>query len=301
MHSPDLLYAEADAGSAATRSSAVLRIGFIRDRRLWLAALSTAAALLVGVVDWLTGQEISFSVFYLLPVSFAAWYAGIAPGVVAAAVSAAAWLVADLASGHRYSHMLIPYWNMSMRGLIFLLVAFLMHKVRKELQEKRELANQDFLTGVANVRYLGEMGRRELDRARRRGTPLSVAYLDLDNFKHVNDTYGHQRGDAFLVSVALSITRNLRAVDLVARAGGDEFVVLMPDTDAPAAAAVMQRLTSVLAQAVTFESYPVTFSIGLLTFLALPQSFDEAVNRADELMYAAKKAGKNRVEARVAE
>jgi diguanylate cyclase (GGDEF)-like protein len=301
MHSPDLLYAEADAGSAATRSSAVLRIGFIRDRRLWLAALSTAAALLVGVVDWLTGQEISFSVFYLLPVSFAAWYAGIAPGVVAAAVSAAAWLVADLASGHRYSHMLIPYWNMSMRGLIFLLVAFLMHRVRKELQEKRELANQDFLTGVANVRYLGEMGRRELDRARRRGTPLSVAYLDLDNFKHVNDTYGHQRGDAFLVSVALSITRNLRAVDLVARAGGDEFVVLMPDTDAPAAAAVMQRLTSVLAQAVTFESYPVTFSIGLLTFLALPQSFDEAVNRADELMYAAKKAGKNRVEARVAE
>lgn len=259
-----------------------------------LAAAAMAAT--IGYVDRLTGTEISFSIFYLLPVAFAFWRAGTWPGVAIAAVGAAVWLIADVTAGHRYAHSLIPYWNALMRGLIFLAVGLLLVRLRKALERETRLATRDALTGIGNWRHFEAVARRELGRARRSGRPLSAAYIDLDDFKTINDTFGHQAGDALLISMASALQDSVRTIDCVARLGGDEFVVLMPETDQEGACAVVERVRAVVGERVERGGWPVTLSVGLVTYERIPDSIDEVVKAADDLMYRAKKGGKNAVE-----
>lgn len=115
----------------------------------------------------------------------------------------------------------------------------------------------------------------------------------------VNDSFGHQAGDDLLCLVAEIIRRNLRATDLAARFGGDEFAVLLPETGADAARAVVQRLQGQLLGAVRTREWPVTFSIGVVTFNDAPEAVDEMVKRADNLMYAVKQSGKNSIKQEV--
>ncbi|HLM56720.1 MAG TPA: GGDEF domain-containing protein, partial [Pyrinomonadaceae bacterium] len=147
----------------------------------------------------------------------------------------------------------------------------------------------------ANKRHFVELAEAELGRARRHGHPFSVAYMDVDDFKLVNDHLGHSAGDRLLKSVAETIRRDVRSIDVVARLGGDEFAVLMPETDGRAARAAVERLRDRLAFAARQQGWPVTFSIGVATWDEPPPSVDEVLRRADELMYAAKRGGKNSV------
>ena len=272
--------------------------GILKGRDLYLSAISVGIALLIGFIDWITGPEISFSIFYLLPVAFASWYVSFISGVVMVAVCAAIWLSADLMVGTRYSHFLVPYWNMFMRGLMFLLVVII-HRLQKELLKKKELLNQDYMTKVGNWRYLDMVGLQELARARRNKVPLTMAYIDIDSFKAVNDSFGHKAGDALLVKMASTIKSHMRAIDCVARLGGDEFAVLMPETDHLGAKIVVERLHGWLRKVVESGGWPVTFSIGLVTFYDLPDSLSHMVKEADSLMYASKREGKNRIKTKV--
>jgi diguanylate cyclase (GGDEF)-like protein len=258
-----------------------------------VAALGAVAG--IGFVDRATGGEISFSIFYLLPVSLAFWLLGLLPGVVTAAAGATVWLVADLNTGVSYSHLLIPYANALMRGIIFLAVGLLLVRLRRSLERETRLATRDALTGIGNWRHFEAVAGRELGRARRSGGPLSLVYLDLDNFKSVNDSLGHQAGDALLVSMASALQESVRTIDCVARLGGDEFAVLMPDTAAEGARAVVERMRSVIRRRLEVEEWPATVSAGLVTFVRPPASIDEMIKAADDLMYDAKKNGKDAV------
>jgi len=249
----------------------------------------------IGYVDHLTGSEISFSIFYLLPVAFAFWQGELWSGSATAVAGAAAWLIADLSAGHQYSHTVIPYWNALMRGLLFFVVGMLLVRFKRALERETRLATRDSLTGIGNWRHFEAVSGRELGRARRSGKPLSAAYIDLDNFKIVNDSRGHQVGDALLVSVALVLQECVRTIDCVARLGGDEFVVLMPETEAEGARVVVERIRSAMAAALMEGHWPVTLSVGLVTFMRAPTSIDEIIKTADDLMYSAKKGGKNSV------
>ena len=122
-----------------------------------------------------------------------------------------------------------------------------------------------------------------------------MAYLDIDDFKVVNDRQGHARGDALLVILATTLRGATRAVDVVGRLGGDEFGLLLVETDGPAAEALLARIRSALATAIAANGYAVTFSIGAATFLSPPRSVDEMMLPADQLMYEAKRAGKDAV------
>jgi two-component system cell cycle response regulator len=165
-------------------------------------------------------------------------------------------------------------------------------------EETRRLANNDGLTGLQNRRRTTERLEVEVARARRYGTPLALALCDVDHFKQVNDRFGHNMGDEVLVQVGGALQNTLREVDLVGRWGGEEFLVLLPDTDIAGAAIVGERLRAGIEALPPFEGGPerVTCSVGVACFDA-SDSTSGFVDRADQALYRAKKSGRNRCEA----
>jgi diguanylate cyclase (GGDEF)-like protein/PAS domain S-box-containing protein len=167
--------------------------------------------------------------------------------------------------------------------------------VLKQVMAEREvLAMTDPLTDVANLRAFGDMAQVELERSRRYSHPLSLVFLDIDDFKRVNDEWGHTEGDRVLRSFASVLAGSVRTVDGVARLGGDEFVVMMPETGPDEALALAHRLLRALAS-VEAGAGRIACSIGVATFIAAPDSVDRMIDEADRLLRAAKSAGKNAV------
>jgi diguanylate cyclase (GGDEF)-like protein len=247
----------------------------------------------IGFIDYLTGYEIAFSIFYLVPIVLVAWFIGKRSGMLIAIFSAAVWGVADAASGSPYSRPFIPYWNTLVRLGFFVIVNHTLFKLKDALKREKDLARRDSLTNVMNARYFIEMSEREIERARRFKRTLTIAYIDLDNFKSVNDRFGHHTGNFLLQTVADVIRKNLREIDMVARLGGDEFVVLFPETGGASVREVIDRLRKLLSDAMEKNGWPVTFSIGEATFTNPPASSDEMLKKADDLMYFVKNNGKN--------
>ena len=171
---------------------------------------------------------------------------------------------------------------------------------RREASEAlRRAVACDHLTGLANRRALFEACELELQRWRRSPRPLSLILIDADHFKHINDDFGHAAGDAVLRHLAAGLSATFRAMDVVARLGGEEFVVMLPGCDLDAAALVAQRFCDrVAAQVVCVDAVQVryTVSLGVATMDADVDDVDALIERADLAMYAAKAAGRNRVE-----
>lgn len=253
-------------------------------------ALALALTAAVGLGDEITGAA-NFTLLYLGPIGLATWFAGLRAGLALSAVSSAVSFASDLHLVPGWSPA-IRAWNLTVQLGVFVALAALLGALRSRLVIEREAARTDHLTGIANRRDFLDSAARELERTRRHLRPLTVAYLDVDDLKDVNDRFGHEAGDAMLVAVAAVLRQSLRAVDAVARLGGDEFGLLLPETDGPAAEALAGRLQAAIADAARAQGYPVTFSIGMVTFHRAPRSVDEMINRADELMYQAKRAGK---------
>jgi diguanylate cyclase (GGDEF)-like protein/PAS domain S-box-containing protein len=166
-------------------------------------------------------------------------------------------------------------------------------KLEMALQAERREARLDFLTGIPNRRTFYQDVESEAHRARRYGRPLTLAYIDVDNFKSMNDLFGHAKGDEVLKQVAGTIHSNIRVTDTAARLGGDEFAVLLPETDSQAADVVVSKIRSLLEQERSDRAWPISFSIGVVTFEKTLGSTQDMINKADELMYEVKRQGKN--------
>lgn len=163
------------------------------------------------------------------------------------------------------------------------------------LKEAEHHATTDALTGLGNRRWMQDMFERELKRSEHSGKRVCLMMIDIDNFKFVNDQYGHIAGDRLLAAVAQSLRQHLRPTDMIARFGGDEFAVLLPDTGLEQALETAERLrVQVSSASPSALAHPITISAGVGN--ALPgDSLDALVHRADSAMYAAKAAGRNRI------
>lgn len=258
--------------------------------------LSVLLLCLCALADYSTGSELSFSITYLAPTALAAWYAGAAAGMIMAALASLTWLIIDQISGQGYSSTMIPVWNSLVRLGFFLIVTTLLLQIRRLLDRLREQAGTDGLTGLVNSRIFLQRVEQERERALRYGHPFTVAYLDLDQFKLVNDTWGHETGDLVLRTIAGCVTGALRRTDLVARLGGDEFAILLAETGEREAAEALQKLHAKMQEQLAEQSWPVGCSIGAITCVDPTRvSVNELVRQADELMYQVKRSGKNRL------
>jgi diguanylate cyclase (GGDEF)-like protein len=261
--------------------------------RAGVIALALAAVMACGLVDYWSGEELAPTIAYLLPVAFAAWHGGRGPGLVAAGAACVVWLLADLALRPSYRVPGARYWNLAAEGLVYATVAVLVAELRQRLAREERLARVDSLTGISNRRAFLEVAERELERARRYGHPVTLAYFDIDDFKSVNDRQGHAAGDALLATVATRLQAGCRSTDLVTRLGGDEFAVLLPETTGDTAESLVARLRSQLKEDAEAKGWPVGFSVGIVSYAAAPASIDEMIGRADLLMYEVKATGKD--------
>ena len=271
-------------------------------QRSALFALTTSVGLLVAlaVVDYLIGYEITIMVVYLIPVFVATWNVGRTPGMVLAVASAVLSVGGDALYGAPYRSWLIPWTMAVLWAVLFVVFVLVLTELKRALEREQELARLDALTTVNNRRHFVELAAAELSRAKRHGRPLTVAYMDLDNFKQVNDRLGHGTGDALLQAVAGTMQHRLRITDAVGRMGGDEFAICLPETNVAAARSVLEELRQQVMAALPENCSFVTMSVGAVTFSKPPMTVHELLHRADEVLLAAKRAGKDRIQVEAA-
>jgi diguanylate cyclase (GGDEF)-like protein len=260
-----------------------------------LFLLYIASIVMFWFFDTITGPDLSFLLFYLIPVLGATWLSGKRTGIVIAVVSAAAWFFSDVISHSSYSHPAVPYWNVTVKCAVFLLTVELLSRLKKTLEHEMELARKDELTGAANRRSFFESAQIEIDRTHRYKHPFTLAYFDCDDFKQINDTFGHETGDRTLRVMSSTIIKNIRSTDVLARLGGDEFVLLLSETGYDQAHAVIEKLNALLQEKLAKSKLSATFSVGVVTFLRPPSSVDDLLKKADAVMYSVKRDGKKSI------
>lgn len=264
-----------------------------RPAVLLLGVLGVVA---VGAVDYATGGELLLYILYFVPVSFVSWRLGKRPGIAIAVLSAATSLFSGSLTGTDRAGLLAFVWNGCVHLVGFLVVALLVAERHETLDRERDLARTDALTGLANGTAFRERATLEVARTRRWRRPLTLAYVDLDDFKAVNAELGPAVGDEVLRTVAVALRSAIRSTDLAARIEGDKFTLLFPETDKSGAKVVLESVLGRLHQDLTRAGWPVTASIGSVTTIEAT-SPESLLRQADQVLYEVKKTGKAAVRA----
>lgn len=269
-------------------------IGYLSRRPKWqICMLCIFLVVFLGVIDYLTG-DFSLTIFYLLPVCISTWLIGIWAGIAYCLFSGVAITVAHkIPPITVFDPAIMHIWNSAMEICFLIIMSYMIYLLKKELAIEQTLARTDHLTGALNRRSFLELAEYEIHQARRHQWPLTIAYIDLDNFKMVNDQQGHDAGDLLLRTVVRVLRVNSRNTDLAARIGGDEFCILLPDTNEKSARDVLRHLQNLLLMEMQTNRWPVTFSIGAVTYTIPPDSVDVILKAADARMYQVKQTGKN--------
>jgi diguanylate cyclase (GGDEF)-like protein len=254
--------------------------------------------LLVGIVYWINSHSpspVRLGILYIVPVLLVTWHDGLTWGLAFVAGTGLLRYVTGLDQMPPDTPVAFRLANEAAFLIVMGVAMTGLAQLQRTQTDLERFATQDALTGALNSRAFLERLAREVDRNRRYNHPLALLYLDLDDFKTVNDRHGHQTGDAVLRLVADATRRAVRQTDVVGRLGGDEFGVLMPVTDGPVAHAAATRLATSIRT--LFQGTPsVTASIGLVSMVnAAATGPEELLHRADQVMYEAKRAGKDRV------
>jgi len=239
----------------------------------------------------LSPPQVRLGILYLVPILLATWYQGLWWGVAFLVGSMLLRIPVELAQQPNVT-LLDSFINQGSFAAVAGIAMAAFRNIRRTQSQLEDLAIHDPLTRVMNARTFSDRLGQELRRNRRYGRPLSLLYLDLDDFKIVNDSHGHQTGDAVLRLVAEAIRGAVRQADIVGRLGGDEFAVLMPETGADVAEAAAGRLSKSLREA--FHGNPsVTASIGIVSCTDAGAGPDDVLHKGDRAMYEAKKLGKD--------
>ncbi len=279
-----------------------LNVGWLRR---YPVIVGIPIVLMIGWLDYISGPEIGLSLLYLVPIAIVAWFASAEQAVICAILGGVCWLTADYLWQRELSSTLL--WNNFTLVLIQVVVAYLVNRFRKDrdnlqvlnleleraFKREAEIARTDVLTALPNSRAFMETLVREVSRAQREKHGLCMLFLDVDDFKSINDHYGHAEGDAVLTKIGKLISEVVRAGDVVARMGGDEFGVLLWHIPRDEAMNIATRLRNRVAQFST--EYPkarLGVSVGIAWFDDPPDDPDEILRAADREMYEEKSARK---------
>ncbi len=247
---------------------------------------------MIAVLDHFSGPKLSFAILYLVPIGLSAWWGGFAQGIFMSMVCAISWQIVGLADDSDIGPAIL-LWNGITRFGVFAITSSLLSRLRVSLYVEKKLARSDPLTGAANGRTFYETVSQHVEYALHGDRPITLAYLDLDQFKALNDKFGHAAGDEVLCDLVRLAQQEIRQVDLLARLGGDEFAIVLFDCDGVAAHSILERIREHFAQEMLKKKWPVTVSVGAVTFLHPVRDVDAIVCQIDERMYRAKKAGRN--------
>jgi diguanylate cyclase (GGDEF)-like protein len=247
----------------------------------------------IAALDWITGEDFNVSIFYAVPIGLVTWNNGRMAGLVFCFLGTLLWCFLDTLTKSVRPSLFFEIWDAGVRFAFFGVLVLALARISKALEYERRSARTDWLTSLANSRCFIDVLDSEMQRSRRYGRVFSLAYVDVDNFKQVNDRFGHAVGDTLLREIATEMQEHLRTTDTASRLGGDEFAILFPETDGETAQLVMNRLQEAIVLQLRKTGSKTTLSVGLVTFNRAPQSAEVALRTADDLMYEAKRAGKN--------
>lgn len=265
-----------------------------KQRRLIVFA-AWVGVILISAAHYATGPRIELYSFYLAPILIVTWFVNVRLGTVTALLSIFSWMSVDYGMDLIWLTDVTLLVNQLVRLGMYMLLVMVVWQWRKTLDREAALARLDILTQLPNRRSFFEQAQIELERARRYARPVTAIMMDLDNFKAVNDRMGHQAGDDLLRAISSALRRVSRSSDVLGRLGGDEFAIVLPETDRAAAEAFAEKLRREVLAAMQQRQWPVTVSLGVATFLAMPPDVAQLLKPADDLMYQVKQEGKNRV------
>ncbi len=255
--------------------------------------LIASIVFVIGILDYVTRFEMAIYLFYIVPVGLATWIIDKRAGILISFLITILWLITNKLGGNKFSHELVYYCNALFRFVLFLMITMRTSSLRKTIEREKQLARTDTLTGALNRRAFYEITENSLSNSFLQ--PITIVYIDLDNFKRINDELGHHIGDTLLKQVVKVIHFNIRSTDLLARFGGDEFVILLPQTNADSAKLIVSRLQRELLKEMQKQQWAVTFSMGVLTYLHCLDNIENIIKLADTLMYEVKTSSKNSV------
>lgn len=255
-----------------------------------LMGISIALILAIGAVNYSLSAQASLLIFYLIPVAIATWFVGERPGFLVAALSAVA-----VVCGQWILQPELSLWNGLVAGLVGYGVAILIHRIKISSEIERQLSRTDAATGAINRRFFMELLEAEFNRAQRYRFPLTLVYIDLDNFDEINQRLGYQKGDELLYQFVEDLSETLRSNDVVARLSNSEFAIILPQTDDDQAKQVFTRILPELKTALASEDVPIECIFGVTTFLEMPEDFATINDEAAKLLKKIKASGQSRL------
>ncbi len=255
---------------------------------LWLTAAS-----ITGYLDYKISY-FDFFIFYAIILVFSSMFISTYDGIAASIIIGVVNYFGNKEHLIGASDFLL-YLNFFLNFLVFLIIALIVGQTRKSLLKEMTLSRTDYMTGAVNKRFFTEILGQEIDRMKRGGHPFSLVFIDMDNFKKANDTFGHSAGDSILKTGVIVMKSITRKIDTTCRLGGDEFLILMPNTDSKDSLIVLTRLQEKFLSEMHKNDYPVTLSIGVVAFNNVPESVDIAIKAGDAAMYEAKNSGKAKI------
>ena len=276
---------------AARRVTARLAASFESWPPGTAAGLSIGLVVAVGTAEIWSGFEPSLLSLYVIPVALAAWAARPRTAYALAAVAATLPTPFSSLAGEPIGGAVI--WSVLSNFALLAIPVLLLTTLRRRLWDEAVFAATDSLTGLLNRGSFIARLDAELARAARYGRAFTLAYVDVDNFKAVNDLEGHDVGDELLRRIADALRSSTRQTDVLGRLGGDEFAAVLPEITGGDTGSVLENLRKQLIRAMAKGGWPVTFSIGAVTFEAPVDTSREALQVADAAMYWVKRSGKD--------